>query len=91
MLAIIVAAVVLRNIRNARLSKEERSRLIQPLEVIIGAFLVAESACLLVIIFGAWGRFAMSIYLAGLTVLLLGAAFQFYLLLQAVGETDNAV
>ncbi len=90
MLGFIVSMGVLWSVRNARLSDEERARRVQPLEVIVWALLVPESVCLLVVTFGAGGRFAMAIYLAGLTVFLLAAAFQFYLLLSAVGEADDA-
>jgi hypothetical protein len=89
MLGFIVSMGVLWFVRNARLSDEERARRVRPLEVIVWALLVPESVCLLVVTFGAGERFAMAIYLAGLTVFLLAAAFQFYLLLSAVGEAND--
>jgi hypothetical protein len=90
MLGLAVSLGVLWFIRNARLSDEESARRVRPLEAIVWALFVPESVCLLVVAFGAWGRFAMAIYLAGLTAFLLGAAFQFYLLLGAVGESNDA-
>ena len=81
---------VLMYFRDARLSEQDRSRLVRPSQRIIQALLGLLSVCWVVVILGALEQFAMSIYLAGLTVMLLAAAFQFYHLLRAVGETDDA-
>jgi hypothetical protein len=75
--------------RDARLSEQDRSRLVRPSQRVAEALLALLSACLLVVILGAWAQFAMAIYVASLTGLLLAAAFQFYHLLRAVGETDD--
>ena len=85
MLAFLLALAAMFILRGARLSQPERARLVRPLEIILGALLVPLSVGLLFVVFGAWGQLAMSIYLAGLTVLLLAASFQFYLLLSDPG------
>lgn len=75
--------------RDARLSAGDRSQLVRPSQRVAMALVAVLSGCLLVVILGAWAQFAMSIYLASLTALLLTAAFQFYHLLRAVGETEG--
>ena len=89
-LAFNVVMGVLMYARDARLAEQDRSRLVRPSQRIALGLNALMSACLLVIVLGAWTRFAMSIYLASLSALLLAAAFQFYHLLRAVGETDDA-
>ena len=88
-LAFNVVMGVLMYVRDAGLSEEDRLRLVRPSQRIAEALLAVLSACLLIVILGVWARFAMSIYLASLTALLLTAAFQFYHLLRAVGETED--
>jgi hypothetical protein len=91
LLAFKVVMGVLMVVRDTGLSEEDRSQLVRPSQRIAETLLAVLSACLLVVILGAWARFAMSIYLASLTALLLTAAFQFYHLLRAVGEADGAI
>jgi hypothetical protein len=80
---------VLMYVRDAGLSEEDRLRLVRPSQRIALALGAVLSASLLIVILGAWARFAMSIYLASLTALLLTASFQFYHLLRAVGEAED--
>ena len=89
LLAFNVVMGVLMLVRDAALSEEDRSRLVRPSQRVSQALLAVLSACLLVVILGAWAQFAMSIYLASLTGLLLTAAFQFYHLLRSVGEAKD--